>query len=272
MADGIQLVVTDLDGTFWHLDHEVHPKTLAAVAELDRRGIDLLVATGRRLRTTREPLARVGLAPPAVVLNGALGLHLGTGERFHLLPLPTDAAVAILTAFQGVGLEPCVYVDHPDVEVYLAAEPSTHPQHAANLRPNAGVDDLARVCAEEVVLGFSLLGLPHDVLATVVDVLDGQGVPHLDRSIEYEGFASLTVTGPGMSKWEGVVGYCRKAGIDAGAILAIGDGPNDLELLDGAAVAVAPAGSHVDVVAAADHVVGPAVDGGWADLLDLVGP
>jgi hydroxymethylpyrimidine pyrophosphatase-like HAD family hydrolase len=270
MGTGIELVVSDLDGTFWELDHEVHPRTLAAAAELDRRGVDLLVATGRRLRTTQEPLARVGLSPPAVVLNGALGLHLGSGERFHLLPLPTDRAVAILAAFRAAGLEPCIYVDHPEFEVYLAAEPSTHPQHAANLRPFAGIDELDRVCAEEVVLGFSLLGLPHEVLADVVAGLDGQGVPHLDRSIEYAGFGSLTVTGPGMSKWEGVLGYCRHAGIDPGRILAIGDGPNDLELLAGAAVAVAPSDGHVDVVAAADHVVGPARDGGWADLLDLV--
>ena len=54
------------------------PRCCAAVAELERRGVPLLVATGRRLASTREPLAQVGLAPPAIVLNGALGLDLGT--------------------------------------------------------------------------------------------------------------------------------------------------------------------------------------------------
>ena len=267
----VELVVTDLDGTFWHLDHEVHPATRAAVDELQRRGVGLLVATGRRLHTTALPLGRVGLTPPAVVLNGSLGVDLATGTRFHTLPIDTAAASSILAVFRSQGIEPCIYVDHPDVEVFLAPEPGTHPQHAANLMPQATVDDLARVVAEEVVLGFSILGRPFEVLEPVVAGLDGFAVPHLDKSIEYVGLASLTVTQAGISKWEGVLAWCRHAGIDPSAVLAIGDGPNDIELLEGAAVAVAPADGHPSALALADHVVGPAAEGGWAGLVDLVG-
>lgn len=267
----VQLVATDLDGTFWRLDHEVHPATRAAVDELAARGVQLLVATGRRLHTTATPLARLGLTPPAVVLNGSLGVDLATGERFHTLPIDPAAATTILKVFQAEGIEPCVYVDHPEVEVFLAPEPGTHPDHAAALRPQARVDDLARVVAEEVVLGFSILGRPFELLDPVVAGLGGAGVAHLDRSIEYEGLASLTVTQPGISKWEGVRAWCRRAGIDPGAVLAIGDGPNDVELLDAAAVAVAPADGHASALERADHVVGPAAEGGWAGILDLLG-
>src|SRR4051812_38365093 len=77
----IELVVTDLDGTFWDADTTVHPNTLAAVADLEARGIGLLMATGRRLGSTREPLGLVGLRPPAIMLNGALCLDLLTGQR-----------------------------------------------------------------------------------------------------------------------------------------------------------------------------------------------
>ncbi len=73
-----------------------------------------------------------------------------------------------------------------------------------------------------------------------------------------------------MSKWEGVLAYCGATGIDPEAVLAIGDGPNDLELLTGAAVGVAMADADPVLVAAADHVVGPAATGGWAELLDLL--
>ena len=81
----IELVVTDLDGTLWAYGSEgvPHERTLAAWAELDRRGVPVLVATGRRATTAREPLAEYGLAPSAVVLNGALALDLATGT---LLP------------------------------------------------------------------------------------------------------------------------------------------------------------------------------------------
>ena len=81
----IELVVTDLDGTLWAYGSEgvPHAQTLAAWRELEGRGIPVLVATGRRATTAREPLAALGLAPSAVVLNGALALDLATGYRFH---------------------------------------------------------------------------------------------------------------------------------------------------------------------------------------------
>jgi hydroxymethylpyrimidine pyrophosphatase-like HAD family hydrolase len=267
----VDLVVSDLDGTLWHLDHDIHHRTRAAIDELAALGIPLLVATGRRLRTTATPLAAFGLAPPAVVLNGALGLDLGTGERFHTLALGRAAATAILAGFRAAGVQPCIYVDGSDVEVYLDPEPSTHPDHVRSFGPHCRTDDLDRVVAEEVVLGFSVLGRRRELLAAVVDELGDHGVAHLDRSVQYDdGDHSLTVTGPGISKWEGVMAYCRVAGLDPGRVLAIGDGPNDLELLAGAAIAVAPADGHPAARAAAHHVVGAAGDGGWAELLDLL--
>jgi Cof subfamily protein (haloacid dehalogenase superfamily) len=266
----IELVVSDLDGTLWHLDHDLHHRTRDAVAELEQLGIPLLVATGRRLRTTLEPLARFGLAPPAVVLNGSLGVDLASGERFHTLAITPAIATAILGAFRTAGLHPCIYVDHAEVEVLLDPEPSTHPDHVRALGGWARFDDLDRAVTEEVVLGFSVLGRPHELLAGVVEALGSNGVAHLDRSIEFAGSASLTVTAPGISKWAGVEAYCRHAAIDPSKVLAIGDGPNDVELLDGAAIAVAPANAHPAAREAADHLVGAAADGGWAELVGLL--
>jgi hydroxymethylpyrimidine pyrophosphatase-like HAD family hydrolase len=265
----IDLVVSDLDGTLWHLDHDLHHRTRDAVAELEGRGIPLLIATGRRLRTTRGPLERFGLTPPAVVLNGALGVDLATDERFHRASIDAAPATAVLAAFRSAGLEPCVYVDGPGVEVFLAAEPSTHPDHVRSLAEWAHRDDLDRVVAEEAVLGFSVLGRSEELLRPVLDLVGGDGVAHLGPSIDLGGW-SLTVTGPGMSKWEGVLAYCSHAGLDPTRVLAIGDGTNDLELLRGAAVAVVPENGDPLVHEIAHHVVGPAIDGGWADLLDVL--
>ncbi len=102
----------------------------------------------------------------------------------------------------------------------------------------------------------------------MVEHLDGHGIAHMNRALDY-GTHSLTVAGPGMSKWEGVIAYCAHAGLDPGRVLAIGDGPNDLELLAGAAVAVVPDDADPAVREIAHHVVGCAIDGGWADLLEL---
>ncbi|MDQ3293733.1 MAG: Cof-type HAD-IIB family hydrolase [Actinomycetota bacterium] len=266
----VDLVVSDLDGTLWHLDHDLHPRTREAIVELERRGVPLLIATGRRVQSTAAPLARFGLAPPAVCLNGALGVDLATHERFHRAAFSTDAATRVLAAFRGAGLRPCVYVDRADdIAVYLDPAPSTHPDHVTSFGPAAGTDDLDRVVAEEAVLCLSVLGRPVDELQRVVDAVGDAGIAHLGPDRGY-GDWTLTVAGPGMSKWEGVLAYCAHAGLDPDRVLAIGDGPNDLELLSGAAVAVVTDDAHPAVRDIAHHVVGAALVGGWADLLDLV--
>jgi hydroxymethylpyrimidine pyrophosphatase-like HAD family hydrolase len=263
------LVVTDLDGTLWAPGELIHPATRAAWAELDRRGVPVLVATGRRLTTTRAPLARAELAPPAVVLNGALAVDLATDERFHRHTYHPGDAATVLAAFRAAGLEPCVYVEHDDIEVYVGGRPSTHPDHLASFGPRAVTADLDEIVAGMPVLSFGVIGHDGAVLARVPGQLDGHAETHLDDDRTFGG-STLTVSPRGLSKWAGVVAYCARAGLDPADAIAIGDGPNDRELLTHAAVAVVPSDGSADALALADHVVPPAAEGGWARVLELV--
>jgi HAD superfamily hydrolase (TIGR01484 family) len=262
----VELVVTDLDGTLWHTDDTVHPDTRAAVDEVARRGLPLLVATGRRVGSTVRPLARFGLAPPAVVLNGALGLD--GAEVFQQHPFDADLAVATLGAFRAAGVDPAVYVLDPEVEVFLSPTPGTSAEHVRDLGSDAAVtSDLTAVVAEKPVLSFSIIGTDYEVAQQVVKQLGDTATATLDRSINLGG-AALIVSPPGLTKWEGVAAFCDRRGLNPDRVLAIGDGPNDVELLSRAAVALSLTGSHPTALAEADHVVGPAAQGGWAELLE----
>lgn len=268
----IELVVTDLDGTFWHTDDHLPQAVIDAVAELERRGIPLLVATGRRVASTQAPLARFGLAPPAVVLNGALGLDLRTGERFHRAPFPPGEAIAAHDAFLSVGLSPVVYVDHPRFDVFLSHSPSTNPAHVHALGATAATsDDLRATVATEAVLGFSLIGVPFTPAEAAFAALVPHVEAHLDRSIDFPGTASLTVAPRHQSKWDGVLAFCASRSIDHTRVLALADGPNDVELLTNASVRLVPKGSHQVAIDLADTIIPSATEGGWASVLDHVG-
>ena len=104
------------------------------------------------------------------------------------------------------------------------------------------------------------------VAATVLLVPGGSSADAPDQA----GLASLTVAPRGQSKWDGVRAFCRVRGIDEDRVLAVADGPNDLELLDMAAVAAVPAVAHPAALERADHVLPAAADGGWADVLALI--
>jgi HAD superfamily hydrolase (TIGR01484 family) len=268
----VDLVVTDLDGTLWAYDsiHQPHEATLGAWNELERRGIPVLVATGRRVTSTRDPLAALGLAPSAVVLNGSLALDLATGELFHRHHYePADAAV-VLAAFRAHGLDPCIYVDHIDIDAYISDAPSTSPEHLAAMGARACTADLDEIVTSASVLSFGVFGHDADILTLIAADIDAARSTPMILTDTWSAGSALAVAPFGLSKWTGVLAYCARHDIDPGRVLAIGDEVNDVELITRAAIGVAVAGAPPAVRAAADQEVPPASEGGWAEILDLV--
>lgn len=272
MAD-IGLVVTDLDGTLWDERQEVHPRTYEALAELERRGIPVLAATGRRRRSTRAGFEHTGIRLPAVLLNGSLGHDFTAGTDFHRLPFEREAALALLELFDCYEHGPCVYTDASEglPDAYVGTIVTTCDRHVELLGPNLGRRPLEEVAGEHGVLGFSILGRRRDELADLAAALEEAGLASVAFTEDHlYGEWSLMVAPSGVSKWTGVLAWCEQQDIDPGTVLAIGDGGNDIELLEGAAVAVTVEDGTAAAAAVADHVVGSPKDGGWADLLEII--
>ncbi len=265
----IRLVVTDLDGTFWLPDLTVPPEQLAAVSALAERDVAFMVATSRRRRVVAEYLGRVGLAPAAVVLDGAMGVDQRDGSRFYESAFSVDAARDALAIFRSAGIEPCAYVDEGNVGVVLPPVSSTSPAYLAYIAPVARAGDLDAVVARRGVFGFSVMGRSHAEVVALVDALTAFGAElmllHEER---YDGW-SLIVAPPGVTKWNGVIAYADYRGIASDEILAVGDGDNDVDLLTRAGVAVAIRGGAQRALAVADHVVDGPTSNGWSSIIDL---
>lgn len=267
----IRLVVTDLDETFWDADRRVPPAHLAAAAALADQGVELMVATSRRARVVAECLGRDGLDVPAVVIDGAMGVDLRDGRRFHEAAFPVPAAVTVLGRFRDHGLEPCVYVDEVDVDVVLAPEPSTCAAHVDRIGSFARTGDLDAVVAEPGVFGFSVVGRDRTELTALATALASYGAePNLLPEPGFGGWG-LFVAPPAVTKWTGVVAYCRGRGIEPHEVLAVGDGDNDVAMLTAAGVAVGVRGGTARALAAVQHLIEPPERAGWAAVADLVG-
>jgi hydroxymethylpyrimidine pyrophosphatase-like HAD family hydrolase len=267
----VQLVVTDLDGTLSDAEERIHPSSARAIRALEASGIPVLVATGRRRRMAAAVLEAGGVAVPAVVLDGALGIDLRDGRVFHRTTFPAEAARQVLAAFQGAHLSPCVYVDRPGVDLVVDDHPSTHPLHLARGGSWVARGDLDAVVEAEPVFVFTVVGHPDPrALEPVLRAIGPAGSASIVHDLIYGG-CTLQVRPPGISKWSGVRAFCADRGLDPARVLAIGDGANDVELLESAAVACAVTTAAPAALARARHVLGPPATGGWAEVLDLVG-
>ena len=119
----IRLLTTDLDGTLWGPDFVPAPEHIAAVDEPARQDVIVLAATSRRPRLTKQRLADHGLALPAVLIDGAVGIDFRTGERFHEAFFGPEAARDTLAAFQAYGLDSCLYVDDREIDIAVSRVP-----------------------------------------------------------------------------------------------------------------------------------------------------
>ncbi|MEZ5976531.1 MAG: HAD-IIB family hydrolase [Planctomycetota bacterium] len=71
LLSDLRAILLDLDGTLVNSQGEMHPETVLALREAHRRGVVVMVATGRSTIATLPVLDALELPGPAVVFNGA---------------------------------------------------------------------------------------------------------------------------------------------------------------------------------------------------------
>jgi hydroxymethylpyrimidine pyrophosphatase-like HAD family hydrolase len=267
----IRLVATDLDGTFWDAYLAIPTAHLKAAEELIEADVVVLAATSRRSRVVRQRFEEAGLMLPAVLIDGALGVDFRSGERFHQACFDAEVALGTLATFRAHGLDPCIYVEDPEVDIVVSGTPSTCAEHLDYLGPVAATGDLEVTAATAEVYQFSLLGLSYERLSAIAQTLaltDASSVVLYPEP--FYGQFGLIVSPPGVTKWTGIATYCDLHDIGAPEVLAVGDGLNDVTMLKEAGVAVGVRGGADEVMAASEYLIDPPEADGWEQIVDLV--
>ena len=265
----IDLVVTDLDGSFWDARGRAHPDTLAALAAVMTARIPVLAATARRPASVLATMQDNGVLLPCVLFDGSLGRDFAKNLTFHRSIFDRDSATLVLEAFREADLEPSLNVEHRHDDFVIGDNPSSHPEHLAFNAVRTQHVNLDTAVRTLPLFSFLVIGRGRDELLAVLEavspIADGSVTPDL----MYGGF-SLSIRPKGVSKWSGVLSFCSHRRLDPGRVLAVGDGENDLELLSLAAVACAPTDGCEAALAIASHHIPPAHSGGWASIVDLI--
>jgi hydroxymethylpyrimidine pyrophosphatase-like HAD family hydrolase len=264
------LVATDLDGTFWNDDLVPPQAHVAAATALMEANVTVLAATSRRPRVVQRQLDGVGLTLPAVMIDGALGIDFRSGERFHQACFTPRVALDTLAEFRAHGLEPCLYIDHPEIDVVVSGTPSTCADHLAYLGPVAAVGDLETTAERAALYEFAVLGVSRARLEPLAAALSSEGSSVILYPEPRYGQFGLIVSPPGVSKWTGIAAYCRRHEITFDEVLAVGDGLNDVAMMRQAGTAVGVRGAAPEVISASDHLIDPPCEDGWTEIVDLV--
>ncbi len=264
------MVATDLDGTLLRTDNTVSARTRAALRAADSAGLLVAFVTGRPPRWLDEVITETGHHGVAVGANGAVLYDLASQTVLASHPLRPDALRVLTSELRAA--YPAVhfaaeYGDSFGAEPGYVHDWAINPRTDRRGRPIAAplVADLATIISRPAV---KLLAKDRDadadgLLASAERLLAGRAsVTHSSS------FGLLEIAAPGVSKASGLAELAARHQILPAQVVAIGDMPNDVPMLQWAGRSYAVANAHPAVQAAADAVVGGNDDDAVAELIE----
>jgi Cof subfamily protein (haloacid dehalogenase superfamily) len=250
-----RLVFCDLDGTLASFDGRVSSAVQEAMQAVVDAGAWITVCTSRGYQMVRPFLDRLVINAPMVCCTGGLIVEAFTKRVHYVQPLPLDMARHLARLSQSEGIAMWFYL--ADMETML--------------EKRVGDDGFALrqdgVTIREVPDPLSeLTEPPHKVL---IETPSAQATPGVAARVqEYVGDRARIVVSspkrievvlPGISKAGAMARIAEQLGVSREETLAIGDGDNDVEMVQWAGWGVAMGNGTPAVKAVADWIA-PSVD------------
>jgi Cof subfamily protein (haloacid dehalogenase superfamily) len=271
-----KLLVLDIDGTLLNSEDIVTPVVKSAIAEVREHGIHVALATGRRVGSTRHVVEEVGIRLPIVTFNGALVWDTAREEAIHELAFSQPVIRAIVELCEERRIAP-VLLQGPEhgERIFVPLTPWERPSYLDwFLDPRRSeVDERSwdQLPGLKGILTIDLFG-PEQTLQEMADDLAELEVQIYDvgevsTQTDPPNFA-LNVHMPGASKAVGVQMLAARLGLTMADVVAVGDGYNDLPLLEAAGTGVAMGNAMEDVKKRADAVVAGHDEHGVAEAIE----
>jgi Cof subfamily protein (haloacid dehalogenase superfamily) len=262
-----RLLALDVDGTLLDPAGKLRPTVQQAVADVQRRGLHVILCTGRRFRTARPLAQELQLRDPLVVHNGALVKDLA-GTTLHQSYISAAAYGQALALLRQVGT-PMVYVDafHEQVDILTEALEQAHPFQREYLQDNVTHCRLVSTMDTPPPYGVVMLSVMAEeerlraLRPQIAQALEAHGRVNLLINKNYQGYI-LEILHPTVSKWAGLLQLAMQHGIHAEEIMAVGDDENDVEMIRHAGLGIAMGNATAAVQAAADYVTGSNAEDG----------
>ncbi len=264
-AGPITLVATDLDGTLVRTDGTISDRSRRALQATERSGRTVVFVTGRPPRWMHEVAEATGHTGLAICANGALRYDLHTEQVVGGSPLDpaTMAKVAarLRAAIPGLAFA----VEYGDA---FAHEPTYHHTYDLGVDAVIGeVEQIVELTAAKMLARHRELH-PDELLALAVEAA-GDLATFTHSATAADGL--LEISAYGVTKASGLAELAAERGIPAAEVLAFGDMPNDLAMLEWAGHSVAVANAHPSVREAADEVTASNDEDGVALVLERLG-
>ena len=256
-----RLVATDLDGTLLHTDGTVTERTREVIAAIEDLGILVVFVTGRPIRWMEPLWQHVGDHGLAICSNGGIVYDVPGRSVIEYRAIPRDVGLEVATRIRAAVPDSVFAVERANGGGREKGWPNRHD------RPLAEIDEgpLEVIFADDVVkmLALHTEMPPADYWARVEEEV-GHLVTTTWSSVE----ALVEMSGAGVTKGTTLELICAERGIVAEDVVAFGDMPNDVTMLQWAGLSYAMANAHPLAQEAADRIAPGNDEDGVAAVLE----
>ncbi len=239
-----RMVATDLDGTFLSSDGRAAPENLEAVREAARRGIKLVIATGRPARwlSPLEPLREH--RPYVLTSNGAVIFDLRTQSVLDASILPLEDTLAVAADLREALPSAAFAVEYTQGWGREGHYPLRGDMVEADV---IGGPEQLLTSGRAVKLLVRGLEVDTRLMAEVAEPICADRLTCTFSMISRSGL--LELSGIGVDKGSGLRRLMTVEEITRDELVAFGDMPNDLTMLELAGRAFAMDNAHHSLLA-----------------------
>jgi Cof subfamily protein (haloacid dehalogenase superfamily) len=258
------VVATDLDGTVVRSDGTISSRTKAALDQVAEAGALVVIVTGRPPRWLAGVAEATGHHGLAICANGALVYDLAAETVIGSRPIEVDVVRRLIADLRasvpGVGF--AIELVDGQFAHEAAYRPRWRPESETIVGELDGVmtSPIAKLLARrEGYDSDELLALAREVITE-----DAASLTH--SSID----GLLEISALGVTKATTLAEVLAERGFGADDVIAFGDMPNDVAMLEWAGHGVAVANAHPDVLAVVDEVTASNDDDGVAQVIERI--
>ncbi len=257
------VVALDLDGTVVDYDDELHEPVRNAIRAAEAAGHHVVIATGRAVAGALDVANRLELSDGFVVCsNGSVIVRLNADsehgwEVFHVESFDPAPALDKMSAVLPTAL---FMVEDTDLVRWASADfPEGDLAAGADLKI-VSFGDLKKKDATRIVMRE--LGGSNEEFEKSVEKIGLHGVTY---SVGWSNW--LDISPDGVSKASGLQHVAQALGVPQERTLAVGDGSNDMEMIEWAGTGVAMGQARESLKEIADSVTESVENDGLAVAL-----
>ena len=269
----IKLVASDLDGTLLNKNKEITPRLFDALQKLDELGILFVPATGRPFSTVPQAIKELPFLKYVITSNGAAIYDAAEQKNIienYLTPEAVDAVIAIAKELPVIAeyfIEGKAYIAkniYDDLTPFDLTE-----SHTANIKNSRTpvADFWNEMKRNDAVLeNINLVFKDMELRKEIWDRLKNLGLSSVTASTT----KNIEITSLSATKAKALEKLCKVLGLERKNVLAMGDGDNDMPMIQFAGIGVAMANGEEHIKQAADILADDCNDFGAAKILEQI--